>query len=159
MRRTLPFGPVALALLLASTAACRTDSPSAPDDGGAPLSAPVIVQPQCGAPAIWPTAPITLAWRALTSAATYTVELDCMNCGNRLDPWVSQSGTPWQIRSGLASPSYMTDAITTLRREGGRALRWRVWGVDNQGREGTKTDWCVTSFSDTGNPTPGAGTP
>ena len=159
MRQTVPLGPAALVLILAGTVSCRTGTPTAPENNADLLPAPVIVQPLCGQPAVWPAGPVTLAWRALASASTYTVEIDCMNCGNRLDPWASQSGMPWHIRSGLASPPYVTDAVATLRNEGGRAMRWRVWGIDRQGREGTRTDWCVTSFSTTGNPTPGAGTP
>ena len=84
---------------------------------------------------------------------------DCLNCGNRLDPWVSQSGTPWQVTRGLRSPSYSFDVLGTVQREGGRAMRWRVWAVDRIEGEGPKSDWCVTTFSDSGLPTPGARTP
>ena len=159
MRRTSPIGPASIVVLIAATASCTMRTPTAPENGGGVPAAPVIVQPQCGAVSTWPEGPVALAWRAVSAAATYTVEIDCMNCGNRPDPWVSQSGTPWHIRSGLSTPMYSADIIATLRREGGRAMRWRVWGVDTRGREGPKTDWCVTAFSDSGLPTPGAGTP
>ncbi len=82
-----------------------------------------------------------------------------MNCGNHRDPWVSQSGTPWQIKGRLQSPSYSFDVTNTVQREGGRAMRWRVWVVDRFEGEGPKSDWCVTTFSDSGLPTPGARIP
>jgi hypothetical protein len=82
-----------------------------------------------------------------------------MNCGHHLDPWVSQSGTPWRVTPAIQNPSYRLDVAATVRREGGRAMRWRVWAVDRDGIEGTKSGWCVTVFNDTGLPTPGGQAP
>lgn len=152
----LAFVPATLALL---TAACSATTPTQPASAFGALPAPVIINPVCGASSTWPRDPIQLAWRAVDNAANYTIEIDCMNCGNHLDPWVSQSGTPWRIARGLQSPSYSFDVRSTVQREGGRAMRWRVWAVDRVEGEGPKSDWCVTAFSDSGLPTPGARTP
>lgn len=152
----LAFVPVALVLL---SAACTATIPTQPASAFGAFPAPVITSPVCGASSSWPRDPITLAWRAVDDAASYTIEFDCLNCGNRLDPWVSQSGTPWQVTRGLRSPSYSFDVLGTVQREGGRAMRWRVWAVDRIESEGPKSDWCVTTFSDSGLPTPGARTP
>jgi hypothetical protein len=131
-----------------------------PHDGWLEESAaPVITDPVCGASSTWPRDPIRLAWRAVDGAASYTIEIDCLNCRNHLDPWVSQSGTPWQIKCGLQSPSDFFDVINTVQRDGGRAMRWRVWALDRIEGEGPKSDWCVTTFSGSGLPTPGARTP
>lgn len=148
--------PVTLVML---TAACGTAAPTRPEPAFGGFPAPVITSPVCGAVSAWPSAPVTLAWRAVDQEATYTIEIDCLNCGNHMDPWVSQSGTPWQVATGLRSPSYSIDVTSTVRREGGRAMRWRVWAVDRAGGQGAKTDWCVTMYSESGLPTPGARIP
>jgi hypothetical protein len=119
----------------------------------------VITNPACGGVSRWPTEPVTLSWTVTRGASTYTIEIDCMNCGHHLDPWVSQSGTPWRVTPAIQNPSYRLDVAATVRREGGRAMRWRVWAVDRDGIEGTKSGWCVTVFNDTGLPTPGGQAP
>ena len=121
------------------------------------LPAPVITRPECGAVTVWPEGLFTLAWERVDTASTYTVEVDCLGCGDHRDPWFSQSGSPWHVRS-VVDPIYRTDIISTLRREGGRTMRWRVWAVDARGVEGTKSGWCVAAFSENGLPTPGSGT-
>ena len=122
-------------------------------------AAPVITAPACGGVSRWPTEPVTLSWTTLSGASSYTIEVDCMNCGTHLDPWVSQSGKPWQITTGLQSPPYKFDVAATVKREGGNAMRWRVWAVDREGVQGIKSDWCVTGFNDTGLRTPSAQKP
>ena len=80
-----------------------------------------------------------------------------MNCSDHPDPWFSEAGTPWHIQEGL-DLSYSTDVVTTLRAMGDRTMmRWRVWGVDADGAEGTRSDWCLAAFSESGRPTPRAG--
>ena len=124
--------------------------------------APGIDFTQCGQIAVWPEGPITLAWQPVRGAATYSVELDCLNCRNQPvappRPWFSTSGTPWHVEQNLGL-SWVTDLVSTLREEGGRDLRWRVWGVDADGAAGPKSDWCVLPFSDSGKPVPGAPKP
>jgi hypothetical protein len=146
-------------LLMAALAATSCGGMAATQPGTVSIAAPVVTAPACGGVARWPTEPVTLSWAPLSGASTYTIELDCMNCGTRPDPWVSQSGTPWQVTPGLQSPTYRLDVAATVQREGGRAMRWRVWAVGREGVEGTKSDWCVTVFNDSGLPTPGARIP
>jgi len=129
---------------------------------GTSCSAPVVNFAKCGMIAKWPDAPITLEWEQVDGASSYSVEVDCLNCRNQPVtppvPWFSTSGTPWQVRDGLGL-SWVTDVPKTVRSEGGRAMRWRVWGVSREGVEGPKTEWCVLPFSDSGLPTPGAPIP
>jgi hypothetical protein len=129
--------------------------------GAMTMSAPAVTAPACGGVSRWPTEPVVLSWTPMSGAATYTVEIDCENCSHDLFPWVwvSQSGTPWKVTRGLQSPTYSIDVVATVRREGGKAMRWRVWAVDRDGTEGTKSDWCVTGFNDSGLPTPTGQTP
>ena len=148
----LAFVAVGFALI---HAACGAATPTEPASAFGPLAVPVVTNPVCGASSAWPRDPIRLAWLPVDNAASYTIEIDCLNCGNHLDPWVSQSGTPWQIKSGLQTPSYFLDVTNTVQREGGRAMRWRVWAVDRVDVGGPKSDWCVTTFSGSGLPTPG----
>src|SRR6185503_9165904 len=95
MRRTVPVVPAALIILLAANPSCSTRTPTAPESGGDVLPAPAIARAQCGVTMKWPDAPLTLAWQPVARASTYTVEVDCDNCGSRPDPWFSRSGTPW----------------------------------------------------------------
>lgn len=155
MPRNRPLGLSATAFLLA--AASCTATPTAPAASAGTLPPPLIAQSKCGVVSTWPEQPMVLTWQPVATASTYTIEIDCMNCGTGPDAWVSQGGTPWHLRSGLTAPAYTAEVVTTLRREGGRAMRWRVWAVDATAHEGAKTDWCVTSFSTDGKPTPGGG--
>jgi hypothetical protein len=158
MRRISPAGPAAIVLLLLAVS-CGIPAPTSPESSNSVLPAPLIARAQCGITMVWPEAPLALAWQPVATASTYTVEVDCDNCGSRPDPWFSRSGTPWHIRSGLSIPTYAADVIPALRREGGRTLRWRVWAVDPRGRHGMMADWCVIGFSDSGERTPGAPIP
>lgn len=152
IRRTSRIVLLSWLLLIAGC----SDLPASPVG---PVGTPVITEPVCGAVMRWPEQPMKLAWRPVDSARSYTVELDCLNCGTRRDPWASQSGTPWMIIPNLEHSQYAIDIAATVRQEGGRALRWRVWATDRQGSDGMKTDWCLTSFSDSGLPVPGVRKP
>ena len=145
--------------MLAAIAAVSCSGMSVTQPGSISATAPVVTAPACGGVIRWPTEPFTLSWTPVTGASTYTIEVDCENCGHHLFPWVSQSGTPWQLTSGLQNPAYSIDVGATVKREGGKAIRWRVWAVDRDGTEGTKSDWCVTGFNDSGLRTPGGPTP
>lgn len=146
-------------VVLVTMAAASCSDMAITQPGTMTLAAPVVTAAACGSVSRWPSEPVVLSWTPLTGASAYTIELDCMNCGNHLDPWVSQSGKPWQITGGIQNPNYTFDVAATVKREGGKAMRWRVWAVNREGVEGTKSDWCVIVFNDTGLPTPDAQTP
>ena len=164
MQLRLRVVPAAVALVLVTTASCdrmqaRVQPMTVAEEPIANnvLPAPVITRPECGAVTVWPEGLFTLAWERVDSASTYTVEVDCRGCGaDRYHLWFSESGSPWHVRSALDS-IYRTDIVSRLRSEGGRTMRWRVWAVDARGVEGTKSKWCVASFSESGLPTPGSG--
>ena len=90
-------GPAAIWLVLVA-AACYSQAPTPV------LPAPVITQPVCGAVRAWPEGLFTLAWERVEAASSYTVEVDCLSCGDGRDAWFSQSGTPWQVTPGLPLP-------------------------------------------------------
>jgi hypothetical protein len=152
-----------LLIVVAASVSCGTSMPTAPiESAGSSVSAlpaPLLNRALCGSTARWPDGPISLVWEGVNRAASYTVEIDCERCAGTQFPWFSQSGTPWHIRTNLTTPRYDTDAASTLRRDGGHTMRWRVWAVDAQGGGGTKADWCVLDYSTTGERTPGAETP
>ena len=146
-------------VVLATIAAASCSDMAITQPGTTTLAAPVVTAPACGNVSRWPSDPVALTWTPVSGASTYTIEIDCMNCGNHLDPWVSQSGMPWQITGGIQNPTYTFDVAATVKHQGGKAMRWRVWAVNREGVESTKSDWCVTVFNDTGLPTPGGLTP
>jgi hypothetical protein len=123
--------------------------PSAPERRAA-LAAPVPREPTCGGVVPLPVADrlFILEWARVEGASTYTVEVDCFGCAGERE-WSSQSGSPWHVRPGLGlrSPIYSSDIHVKLRQAGGLALRWRVWAVDADGRDGAKSDWCQVAFA------------
>jgi hypothetical protein len=149
--------PALVALACQSEARYGVEATSRAEGGLLP--APVITQPACGAVTPWPKDLFTLAWERVVAASSYTVEVDCLGCGDARDAWFSQSGAPWQVTPGLGvqGSSYRTDVVSRLRREGGRTMRWRLWAVDRLGADGNKSEWCVVPFSASGLPTPSAG--
>ena len=116
---------------------------------GRALPTPVPKEPACGSTIPWPRDDyfFILSWAPVEGASTYTVEADCFGCSRK--DWYSFGGAPWHIRSGLGlrSPIYSSQIHVQLRQAGGRALRWRVWAVDHDGREGQKSGWCQLAFS------------
>ncbi|MDM0078828.1 hypothetical protein QTH90_30785 [Variovorax sp. J2P1-59] len=113
------------------------------------LGAPVPVEPKCGEVIAAPKDDnlLSLRWSKVEKASTYSVEVDCFGCGGR--QWFSASGVPWHVRDGLGLriPLYSSSIYKELRKEGGSALRWRVWGVDQDGKPGRKSDWCQIAFT------------
>lgn len=117
------------------------------------LSSPIPERPACGSviKALSDTKYLILDWQPVDGTSTYTVEVDCFGCGQYPNKWYSQSGTPWHIKPGLGrrtlrDPIYSSKIHVKLRQAGGTSLRWRVWAVDSEGREGKKSDWCQLAF-------------
>src|SRR5262249_41741331 len=113
------------------------------------MAAPRPSQPPCGTTIAWPAKDhlLVLGWEPVNGASTYTVEADCFGCsgGN----WSSQGGATWHMREGLGlrSPIYSSTLHVDLHNAGGQALRWRVWAIDQDGRQGRKSPWCQVAFS------------
>ncbi len=79
----------------------------------------------------------TLRWKALSGAASYSVEVDCLHCCVS-GKWCSELGRPWKIARDIPaaiSPGYKFEFA------GAQPGRWRVWAVDRNGREGVKSPW------------------
>lgn len=78
-----------------------------------------------------------LRWKAVSGAAGYAVELDCLHCCVS-GKWCSDLGRPWKIVRDIdaaRSPGYKFEFA------GAQSGRWRVWAVDKNGREGEKSPW------------------
>ncbi|MFA5242589.1 MAG: TIR domain-containing protein [Sulfuricella sp.] len=78
-----------------------------------------------------------LRWEAVSGAASYTVELDCLHCCES-GKWCSDLGRPWKLARGIPaarSPGHKFEFT------GAQQGRWRVWAVDKNGREGEKSPW------------------
>jgi tetratricopeptide (TPR) repeat protein len=101
------------------------------------LPAPKLVSPAAGAVfSIYPRA-TTLVWSEVPGAVTYVVEWDYKGG----DAWASeQRGT-----SGVMIRS--TVGTATFNFIGAQVGRWRVWGVDAGGAEGTKSEWREFSYT------------
>ncbi len=117
------------------------------------LSSPIPEHPACGSviKALSDTKYLVLNWQPVDGTSTYSVEVDCIGCGQYPNKWYSQSGTPWHVKPGLGlrtlqKPIYSSKVHVKLRQAGGKSLRWRVWSVDSDGHEGKKSEWCQLAF-------------
>ena len=75
-----------------------------------------------------------LRWQAVAGAASYTVEVDCMQCC-AAGKWCTDVGQTFRIADGAKDTRYTFDFV------GAQPGRWRVWAVDASGRPGPKSDW------------------
>jgi hypothetical protein len=114
------------------------------------LSMPIPEHPACGTVIKMPADQefLVLKWGSVDGASTYTIEVDCIGCGQYPNKWYSLSGMPWHVKSGigLRAPIYSSKVHVEMQQAGGRSLRWRVWAVDSNGKEGKKSDWCQLAF-------------
>ena len=69
--------PIALAAVSCADSALTQPGPLT-------LPPPVITSPTCGGVSRWPAEPVMLGWTVTNGASSYTIEVDCMNCGNSL---------------------------------------------------------------------------
>jgi hypothetical protein len=120
------------------------------------ISAPVPLGASCDVTIPWPaeTHFMIVSWEPVSGAGYYSVEMDCLGCGGGAGWFSLREDRHWHLREevGLRAPRdepaiYSSDIHVRLRREGGRALRWRVWGVDHDGVAGYQSAWCRISFS------------
>ena len=133
LRNFCPF--LCLALLLGCPRARQQASAPAPPAASALLPAPAQISPAIEA--IIRTFPrtITYQWSAVPGAAGYKIEVDCFHCCET-NRWCSD------VRPAGYVISHTYDPAFTHEFAGNQPGRWRVWGVDAKGREGTKSDWC-----------------
>ncbi len=75
-----------------------------------------------------------LQWMPVTNATSYTVEIDCYHCCQR-NKWCTDVGKTWMVVPNIQANTYTFNFV------GAQPGRWRVWAVDNSGREGQKTPW------------------
>jgi hypothetical protein len=86
---------------------------------------------------------ITLTWSTVQVSRreiTYSLEIDCFDCCAS-NAWCTDSGRVWQVIKGLTINSF------TLPFMDYRPRMWRVWGVDDTGRESSKSQWMHFDFT------------
>ncbi len=83
---------------------------------------------------------MTLAWRPVSGARSYTVEIDCYQCCEA-NKWCAEVGRVWKVQSRLNNTNY------TFTFVGAQPGRWRVWAVDAAGRPGRKSPWWGFRFT------------
>lgn len=76
----------------------------------------------------------TLQWSEVASAASYTVEIDCMHCCAP-GQWCRDVGRTYVLVPGITATSYTFDFV------GAQPGRWRVWAVDAEGHEHPASPW------------------
>jgi hypothetical protein len=86
---------------------------------------------------------MALRWKPVPGAASYGVELDCLNC---CEPgkWCSDLGKPWKVAHKIPaanSPGYKFVFV------GAQPGRWRVWAAGKDGQEGEKSPWRTFRFT------------
>lgn len=128
-----------------TTAATRGCILSVPD-GNRGLPAPRLISPTNGA--VFNDFPrtLTLKWEAVPDATGYVVEVDFYDPqglpGAGLKPgWVSERDSHIYIQQSVSATSFPFDFV------GAQPGRWRVWAIDMNGQEGSKSDWCVFRFT------------
>lgn len=104
------------------------------------LSAPTQVSPACGS--VFNNYPrtTTFKWKAVNGAKSYTIEIDCYGCC-KSGKWCSDVGKTFKVEKGLTSTTYTYNFV------GAQPGRWRVWAVDANGKEGTKSAWCDFKYT------------
>ncbi|MDQ1254812.1 MAG: hypothetical protein QG646_4082 [Euryarchaeota archaeon] len=84
------------------------------------------------------TSGTTLEWTDVSGAANYTVEIDAFNSNS--NSWLSESAGS-NVVSGINATSYSYDFSTI------GPVRWRVWSVGSDGKEGKKSEWWIFNLS------------
>ncbi|MGB9939007.1 hypothetical protein [Methanosarcina sp.] len=98
----------------------------------APISTPEQFSPADGTVFDNFTSGITLEWKAVPGAASYTVEIDEYDSGSGL--WLSDSARS-RMESGITATSYSFEPA--VKSPG----RWRVWAAGSDGQESEKSGW------------------
>jgi hypothetical protein len=98
------------------------------------LGAPQLLSPAAGT--VFNHYPRTtqVQWMPVAGAVSYTVEIDCYHCC-QANAWCSDIGKTWMIIPNVRTTNYIFQFV------GAQPGRWRVWAVDNAGREGAKSEW------------------
>jgi len=79
------------------------------------------------------TTQVTLKWKTVLGAASYTVEIDSYDSST--GKWLSESSGS-DVVSGISGTSYSFEFL-----EGVDQYRWRVWAVSSEGEEGITSGW------------------
>jgi hypothetical protein len=83
---------------------------------------------------------LKLRWRAVSGAASYTVEIDCFHCC-KSGRWCTDVGRKYKEIPSIGRTGY------TFNFAGAQPGRWRVWAVDKKGVPGRKSEWREFRFT------------
>lgn len=104
------------------------------------LSAPQLISPANQSRFSHYPRNLTLRWKAIANAKSYTVEIDCLNCCAR-GKWCSDIGKTFKRIPSLTSTQYKFQFV------GAQAGRWRVQAVDRNGKAGKQSQWSNFRFT------------
>ena len=110
------------------------------ETGESDLPAPVQISPENGAILDNPTRSIDFMWDPVQGAALYTVQVDCYHCCQE-NKWCTDIGKEYQLITDIT-----TNSETLNYFSGKNDGKWRVWGVDSDGKNGTKSHWRMFTF-------------
>ncbi|WP_410509544.1 hypothetical protein RSJ42_04815 [Methanosarcina hadiensis] len=102
------------------------------------LTAPEQVSPVSGEEFDSSAAQAALKWKAVSGAASYTVEIGSYDSST--GQWLPASSGSDAV-SGISRTSYSFKFA-----EGADRYRWRVWAVGPEGEEGAKSGWWTFSY-------------
>ncbi len=121
---------------VSATKVVNVEEPSIPPSS-VPLSTPAQVSPASGEVFDNTTTQAALKWKAVSGAASYTVEIDSYD--SNTGKWLSESSGS-DVASGISGTSYSFKFP-----EGVDQYRWRVWAVSPEGTESSKSGWWTFS--------------
>ena len=143
MRRPRRFpiygATVAVCSFLLACSQSRKPAPTPSQPAAIALAAPSPIEPPDQSVFSHHPRIVHFRWSNIPEAATYSIEIDCYHCCLK-DRWCSDvQGTGYVVRS-LKQPEYEFDFW------GDQPGRWRVWTVDAQSQQGSKSAWSGFSF-------------
>lgn len=121
---------------VSATKVVNVEEPSIPAPS-VPLSTPAQVSPASGEVFDNTTTQAALKWKAVSGAASYTVEIDSYD--SNTGKWLSESSGS-DVISGISGTSYSFKFL-----EGVDQYRWRVLAVSPDGTESSKSGWWTFS--------------
>lgn len=122
---------LSLLILCAAAAFAQSD---------APLPAPALIAPPNNSTFTNFPRTVRFRWGAVPQAASYAIEIDCMDCCVQ-GSWCSEAGGNLMLAADLKQPEYKFDFW------GNQKGRWRVWAVDAQAQPGFKSAWSGFEFT------------
>lgn len=104
------------------------------------LAAPQIISPRDNSTFSHYPRTLKLRWRPLSGAVSYNVEIDCLHCC-AAKKWCTDVGREFKKIKALKDTFYKFNFV------GSQPGRWRVQGVDVNGKMGKQSPWVNFKFT------------